>query len=164
MKVTTPSPEGIAMIHAEESCELSAYLDVAGVWTIGYGTTRYFGGQRVKAGDTCTQDQADSYFAYDLQRFALAVDALTVDSLLQRQFDALTSFNYNVGENAYRNSTLRKTVNANPNDPAIRQQFMRWHFADGKPVKGLWNRRHREADFYFGEQTPRPPFLGGTAK
>lgn len=156
MKVLEPSPEGISLIHAFESCRLSAYLDVAGIPTIGWGTTRYPSGEKVKMGDLCTPEQADMYFAHDLKRFALAVDALTVDTISQRQFDALTSFVYNTGETAYRDSTLRRVVNTDPNDPGIRRQFMRWHFAGGKPIRGLWKRRHREADFYFGKLTPLP--------
>lgn len=157
MKVTSLSPEGVALIKQFEGLRLEAYPDSAGIWTIGYGTTRYPNGQKVRPSDRCTVEQADLYFGHDLQRFELAVDALTVDGLVQRQFDALTSFVYNVGESAYRDSTLRKRVNANPNDPAIRDQFMRWHNAGGKPVLGLWRRRHREADFYFGVSTPMPP-------
>jgi lysozyme len=157
MKTTGLSADGMALLRQFEGLRLEAYQDVAGIWTIGYGTTRYPNGQKVRAGDRCTLEQADIYFAHDLERFELAVDALTVDTILQRQFDGLTSFTYNVGEQAYKDSTLRKLVNANPNNPAIRDQFMRWHNAGGKPIPGLWKRRHREADFYFGVSTPIPP-------
>jgi lysozyme len=156
MKITDVSPEGLTLLKQFEGLRLSAYLDSAGIPTIGYGTIRYPNGEKVKMGDLCTPDQADMYFAHDLQRFERAVDALSVDTLSQRQFDALTSFTYNTGENAYRTSTLRKVVNVNPNDPGIRRQFQKWHFAGGRPIKGLWKRRHREADFYFGVKTPLP--------
>lgn len=160
------SPDGIERLHQRESCRLVAYLDSAGVPTIGWGTTRYPSGERVKLGETCTQAQADAWFVRDLQRFELAVDALTTDLLLERQFDALTSFTYNEGEGNYRASTLRKMVNANPQDPGIRTQFMRWYYVtiqtpDGpihKPVKGLWIRRHSEADQYDGVVTSCPPY------
>lgn len=157
MKAHGISAEGMALLKHFEGLRLEAYKDVAGIWTIGYGTTRYPNGQKVRAGERCTEAQADLYFGHDLERFELAVDALTVDTIRQRHFDALTSFTYNVGEQAYKDSTLRKLVNANPDNPAIRDQFMRWHNAGGKPVAGLWKRRHREADFYFGVSTPIPP-------
>ena len=153
---------GRELIHAAEACVLEAYLDSGGVPSIGWGTTRYppwhSDGRRVLLGDVCTQEQADLFFDYDLERTEEAVDVLTVDTVTPRQFDALVSFAYNVGEGSYRTSTLRKLVNANPNDPAIRHQFMRWHFDDGQPVRGLWFRRHREGDHYFGSLTPCPPF------
>ena len=157
------SPSGIALIHRFESCRLEAYMDSANIWTIGWGTTRYFGGSRVKEGDKRTQEEVDRYFAFDLHRFEDEIDMLTVDGLDQVQFDALVSFGYNVGTGqlGYRGSTLRKRVNANPLDPDIRIQFMRWHKAGGKPVYGLWRRRHAEADHYFGVETIEPPFQRG---
>ncbi len=156
----TTTPEGRRLIQRFEACRLSAYQDVAGIWTIGWGTTRYPDGRRVQAGDTCTQEEADRFFAHDLRRFELGVDALTTDAVSPRQFDALVSCTYNIGEGAYSGSTLRRRVNANPGDPSIRGAFMMWHRADGKPSKGLWRRRHLEADFYFGVSTPVPPFPG----
>ena len=44
----------IAYIRKAEGCRLTAYQDVAGVWTIGFGHTK-----GVKAGDRITQYQAD---------------------------------------------------------------------------------------------------------
>lgn len=157
-KVTRVSAAGIALIHRWEELRLEAYLDVADIPTIGWGTTRYPDGSKVALGDTCTKDHADAYFEHDLRRFELAVDALTVDMITQRQFDALTSFAYNTGEGAYRDSTLRRRVNANPDDSDIRREFMRWIYSGGKRRRGLWNRRHAEADHYFGVTTPTPPY------
>ena len=44
----------------------------------------------------------------------------------QVQFEALVSFTYNVGTAAFHSSTLLKKVQANPNDPTIRDEFMKW--------------------------------------
>lgn len=44
----------------------------------------------------------------------------------QVQFEALVSFTYNVGTAAFHTSTLLKKVQANPNDPTIRDEFMKW--------------------------------------
>jgi lysozyme len=44
---------------------------------------------------------------------------------------------------------LLKKVNANPNDPTIRNEFMRWTRAGGKVLKGLVTRREAEANLYF---------------
>ena len=41
------SQEGLALIKKFEGCELEAYKCAAGVWTIGYGSTK-----NVKEGDT----------------------------------------------------------------------------------------------------------------
>lgn len=158
------SPEGLALLEEFEDCRLLAYLDSGGVWTIGIGTTRYppwhpfRPNGRVQQGDVCTRQEALDYCRHDLDRFEQAVDALTIDGLAARQFDALLCLTYNIGEVGYRGSTVRRLVNANPTDPAIRAAFMLWHKDNGKPVKGLWNRRHRESDHYFGTVTPCPVF------
>jgi GH24 family phage-related lysozyme (muramidase) len=40
-------------------------------------------------------------------------------------------------------------VNANPNDPAITKEFMKWINAGGRPNNGLMKRRAEEAKIYF---------------
>lgn len=158
------TPEGLALLEEFEDCRLLAYLDTGGVWTIGIGTTRYppwhplRPNGRVKQGDVCTRAQAMDYLRYDLHRFETAVDALTTDYVSPRQNDALVCLVYNIGEMGYKGSTVRRLVNMEPNDPAIRAAFMMWHKDNGHPVKGLWNRRHREADHYFGVVTSCPVF------
>lgn len=69
----------------------------------------------------------------------------------QQQFDALVSFTYNVGVSAFSTSTLLRKVQAFPDDPTIRDEFMRWVYAGGQVVQGLVNRRKKEADYYFSE-------------
>ncbi|MDF2791458.1 MAG: lysozyme, partial [Neobacillus sp.] len=60
---------GINLISSFEDTRLKAYDDGVGVWTIGIGTTVYPNGVKVKKGDTCTLDQAKSYFKHDLATF-----------------------------------------------------------------------------------------------
>lgn len=162
----TVSPAGIRLLHGWEACRLEAYQDIAGIWTVGWGTTRYPDGRRVREGDRCTQEQADAWFRHHLQAVEVDVDALTTDALAPRQFDALVCLAYNIGVPGYQGSTVRRRVNAHPDDPGIREAFMRWCRAnqDADPYKerseGLWNRRHAEADHYFGVQTPVPAFPG----
>ena len=47
------------LIKKWEGLSLKAYKCPAGVWTIGYGTTFYPDGSKVKEGDTCTKEEAD---------------------------------------------------------------------------------------------------------
>lgn len=150
-KITTISDKGIEEIIQSEGLKLTAYLDTANVWTIGIGTTRYLGGKRVKAGDTITAKQAYEYFRFDSKGAAKDVDDLTVDTINQNQFDALVSFVYNLGRGSYQGSTLRKVINANPNDPKIRTELMKWVNSGGKKTAGLVTRRKREADLYFSK-------------
>lgn len=150
------SKSGLDLVKQFEGLRLEAYLDTGGIPTIGYGTVRYppwhpiRPNGRVMMGDVCTEEQAELYFKHDLLRTEQAVDSLTIDNIVPRQFDALTSLVYNIGEGAYRTSTLRKLVNADPDNPAIRGQFLRWVYDDGRRIKGLVNRREKEANHYFG--------------
>lgn len=152
------SPRALALIHAEEGCRLRAYWDAKGqVWTIGWGNTRYEDGRRVQKGDEITQARADALCLAVLEGFARTVDDLTTDAVSQVQFDALLSLVYNIGPEAYRTSTVRRLVNANPNDPLIREAWSRWRYAAGDhdhPDPVLVRRRARELDAYFSEGRP----------
>lgn len=142
----TVSQKGLDLIKSFEGLRLNAYLDSVGVPTIGYGTTVYLNGRKVKIGDSCTSVQAEEYLQTDINRRAAAVGEIGVN---QNQFDAILSFCYNLGLGAWNKSTLRKKVLADPNDPAIRSEFMKWNKAGGKVLEGLTRRRKAEADLYF---------------
>lgn len=150
------TPAGCLLLRQFESCRLTAYLDTAGVPTIGWGTTHYPDGSAVRLGETCTPAQADDWFDRDVDAAEIAVRQMTTPLSLF-QLDALTSFAYNEGVGAYRGSHLHLAVNANPSNPAIRDEFMKWYFADHQPSLGLWRRRHAEADHYFQVATLCPP-------
>lgn len=139
----------IDMIHHFESCRLTAYKCPKGVWTIGWGNTQYENGISVKQGDKITQERADQLFSSILSRFTSGVLTLVRTTLNDNQFSALVSFAYNVGIGALGKSTLMRKVNKNPNDPTIRDEFMKWNKAGSKVLAGLTRRRKAEADLYF---------------
>ena len=58
------SNEGISLIKRFEGCELEAYKCAAGVWTIGYGSTK-----GVKEGDTITQEEADHLLLEEMKEY-----------------------------------------------------------------------------------------------
>lgn len=138
-----------ALIRRFEGCRLTAYQCSAKVWTIGFGATRFEDGSSVKQGDIITQERADKLFIILLDQFATQLRPLINQQLNDNRFGALLSFAYNAGIGAFRNSTLRKLVNANPNNPAIRTEFMKWTRANNQVLKGLVTRRQAEADLYF---------------
>lgn len=143
------SGNGINVIKSFEGLRLHAYLDSASIWTIGYGTIIYINGVPVKQGDVITKEQADDIMSFQLKRYVAAINSLVTSSINQQQFDSLVSFAYNLGIGAFKGSTLLKSVNANPNDPAIKDELLKWVRASGKVVQGLVKRRQREAEFYF---------------
>jgi lysozyme len=144
------SQKGLDLVKRFEGFRAKPYLCPAGVPTIGYGSTYYENGVKVKLTDrSISEEWAEELLRRNMVHYERGVDAMTKDHVNQNQFDALVSFAYNVGLVNYKNSTLLKRINANPNDPDIEKQFMRWVRAGGKVIKGLITRRQAEATLYF---------------
>lgn len=139
---------GVDLICGFEGKRLVAYDDGVGVWTIGFGTTVYPNGIKVKKGDTCTEAQAKAYMAYDLKKFESAVNNAVKVPLNQNQFDALVSLAYNIGTDAFSKSTLVKKLNAN-NIRGAADQFDVWVNAGGNRMQGLVNRRAKEKALFL---------------
>ena len=140
------SRKGIDLIKKFEGCRLKAYRCSAGVSTIGYGNTYYEDGTKVKLGDRITQERAEKLLTELVKKYYHQHTNIT-----QNQFNAITSFCYNVGNGNYNKSTLKKKLLVNPNDPTIRVEFMKWNKAAGKELLGLTRRRQAEADLYFSK-------------
>ena len=139
---------GVDLICGFEGKRLTAYDDGVGVWTIGFGTTVYPNGIKVKKGDTCTEAQAKAYMAHDLKKFEATVNKAVTVQLNQNQFDALVSLTYNIGSGAFKNSTLLKKLNAKDYTGAA-DQFLVWNKGGGKVLKGLVSRRDAERALFL---------------
>ena len=139
---------GIDLICDFEGKRLVAYDDGVGIWTIGFGTTVYPNGIRVKKGDTCTEAQAKAYMQNDLKKFEYAVNDAVNIPLNQNQYDALVSLTYNIGAAAFSKSTLVKKLNAGDIRGAA-DQFDVWINAGGKRMQGLVNRRAKEKEVFL---------------
>lgn len=149
-RITKTGKAGIALIKKYEGFKSAPYICPAGVPTIGYGNTYYPNGKRVTMGDVpVTEEQATKLLTDMLITFERSVDSFTRDDITQNQFDALVSFCYNLGAGNLKSSTLLKKVNLNPNDPTIKDEFLKWVRAGGKKLKGLMARRTDEANLYF---------------
>lgn len=149
-KIIKIDKTGIDLITKFEGLKLKPYLCSAKVPTIGFGSTRYENGVKVKLSDPeITKERAIQLFANTLTQYEEAVDDYTTDKVNQNQFNALVSFCYNVGANALKNSTLLKIVNTNVNSEQIKEQFLKWVKANGKTIQGLVNRRNAESELYY---------------
>ncbi|MEB0280621.1 MULTISPECIES: lysozyme [unclassified Mucilaginibacter] len=151
------SKRGIAVIKNFEGLRLNAYQDIAGVWTIGYGSTMYNDGKPVKPGDKLANEaQTETLLKSTLTNYVNAVNKGASVHLSQDQFDALVSFIYNVGTGAVRSSTLFKKLNAGDYRGAA-DQFLVWNkITDphtGKKVvsKTLTQRREQERALFLSE-------------
>jgi lysozyme len=126
-----------------EGLRLDAYVDAAGVWTIGYGHTK-----NVRQGDKISEYWAKELLMQDVAEVEREVKALGV-AKTQGQFDALVSFAFNLGIGNLKRSTLLKCIREGRSMREIKRQFMRWVVAGGKRLKGLERRRAWEVQRFF---------------
>ena len=139
----TTSQKGIDLIKSFEGCKLYAYRDSVGVLTIGYGTTK-----GVTAGMAITQKQAEDFLKRDIVPLEKVLNSMNVN-FTQGQFDALISFQYNLGSGAFKSSTMYRKIVARASDTEITDQMVKWYNAGGKPLLGLKRRRCAEANMFL---------------
>tara|TARA_Y100001951_G_scaffold104913_1_gene118566 strand:+ start:821 stop:1264 length:444 start_codon:yes stop_codon:yes gene_type:complete len=139
------SAEGLALIKKFEGCELEAYQDAVGVWTIGYGHIK-----GVKEGMSITKQQAEEMLLEELIEYENYVLEAVNHQLDQCMFDALVSWTYNLGPSNLNASTMLKVLNAGDYD-GVPEQIKRWNKAGGKVLTGLVRRREAEALLFEGK-------------
>ena len=153
MLVSVP---GLAAIQRHEGLRLDAYQDSAGVWTIGYGSTKYADGTPVRQGDMLQSNAAaDALFRETLREYESVVSRSVLVPLSQPQFDALVSLAYNIGTQAFRDSTLLKRLNTH-NYAGAANEFLRWNKAGGQVLEGLRRRREAERAMFLSGTDTRP--------
>lgn len=136
----------VALVKVREGCKLTAYQDIVGVWTIGYGETL-----GVYQGLVWTQEQADTALktrlAGFMDRVVAACPSLGQNGASNR-LAACTSLAYNIGSVAFAGSTVARMVNQG-NLQAAADAFLLWNKAGGKVVQGLVNRRQIERTLFL---------------
>lgn len=143
------SQEGLALIRKYEGLELKAYRCPAGVWTIGYGHTKGVSPKQV-----IDQNEANWLLANDVQGYEAAVNELVTVPLLQREFDALVSFTFNLGAGSLRQSTLLRRLNAGEDKATVfREELPRWNKGPNGPLLGLTYRRNAEVNLACGQHS-----------
>jgi lysozyme len=138
---------GLKLLTSFEGCELTAYDDGVGVWTIGYGHTA-----GVVPGMSITQAKAEEFLQQDLKEFESYVEDLVTVTLSSDQFSALVCFCYNTGpgQNGFGGSTLLRLLNDGDYEGSAKQ-FPRWNKAGGESLLGLTRRRLAEQALFLGQ-------------
>ena len=139
------SKEGIDLVKKFEGCKLEAYQCAAGVWTIGYGSTH-----GVEKGHVWTQEKAETMLIDELKEYGSYVEELVTIPLNQCQFDALTSWTFNLGPSNLKTSTLLMILNQGIYEE-IPFQIKRWNKVNGQVNDGLIRRREAEALLFEGK-------------
>ena len=140
------SQEGLSLIKKFEGCELEAYKCAAGVWTIGYGSTK-----GVKEGDTLTEEETDNLLLHEMDEYEGYVLEAVEMPLSQHQFDAIVSWTFNLGPSNLKASTMLKVLNKGEYED-VPAQIKRWNKAGGKILEGLIRRREAEALLFEGKE------------
>jgi len=173
--IQSVSPAAIGLIKQFEGCRLSAYLCPANRLTIGWGHVlqpmdyALFNVPMARMGDIIRFNaaakkitiplhiapaQADNLLERDVAQVALFLALVTRTPLKQRQFDALCSFIFNVGQGNYAQSTLRKLVDK-ADFAGAAAEFGKWVYAtvEGRKIKlaGLVKRRAAERNLFEGK-------------
>lgn len=149
--------EGYAKARPDGSAE--AYADPIAGWqlpTIGYGTTRYPDGQRVRQGDVINRAQAEAYLKDDVERQCRpSLERIpTWGQMNNHQRSALYSFAYNLGPGFYGGDDFASITRVcdSPerwSDKAwVSEQFVKYRNPGSAAEAGLRRRRQAEADLF----------------
>jgi lysozyme len=138
---------GLRLIKEHEGCRLSAYQDVAGIWTIGYGHIK-----DVRPEMRISQEQADQSLADDLMGAESTVEGATEGvSTTDNQFAAMVSLCFNIGSANFRQSSVLRDHRVG--NVSAADAFLMWNKARVKgelqEVVGLTNRRRAERELYL---------------
>ncbi|MGA0606869.1 lysozyme [Phenylobacterium sp. VNQ135] len=101
------SRNAIELIQRFEGYRRKAARLADGRWTIGYGHTL-----TAREGAEVSEEDAEALLIYDLIAVAHAVNENVFTPLTQNQFDALCSFAFNLGTDAFRTSQVLARLNA----------------------------------------------------
>ena len=134
----------LSYITEEEGKRNKAYKDSKGLWTIGVGHLIKPDEQHLITA-TLTDQEVEDLLKSDLKWCSEAVESSVKVPLTQKQFDALYSLCFNIGEGAFRKSTVVKRLNAGDYKGAADAIEM-WN----KPAV-LINRRKREKALFLAD-------------
>lgn len=139
------SAQGVALIQQFEGFSQHLYRCPAGYLTIGFG--HVVRREEVFAQKGMTRQEAATLLMRDVAAAERALGRLVTVPLTQGQWDALTSFIFNLGAGAFQRSTLRRKINRSEHGE-VPQELQKWVWAGGRKLRGLVHRRVAEAALY----------------
>lgn len=128
------------IIKEFEGCKLTAYKDIVGIWTIGWGHT----GPDVFNGLKIDLKRAEELYEIDIQKIRKYIDKNIFNI---NQVEALESFAYNCGIGA-----LQKVLQHMKEGESFATAAIRYVKAGGKVIPGLVRRRKAEITLFDMKQ------------
>lgn len=184
------SDNALRLITSAEGFKSSPYLDTSRIYTVGWGyALKTPGGQNIDVdvfgskapamaqdamqrkfgAQSITQDQADECLKEIMASSEAFITSHVPSNTTQNQFDALLSFEYNVGSGNYLASAVHRlhdagnrsvgqlsliatcaASKAKENPTSIALAFGRWSNSGGMWTLGLFRRRMAEVLVYSG--------------
>lgn len=141
------SPDGIALIKREEGESLKAYRDTKGVLTIGVGHTGPVDGRPITPALTISKEKSTALLLADIAWVEKTINASVKVPLTRNQYDALCSLVFNIGKNAFEDSTVLKRLNSHEYHGAA-DAFLMWKRSGNDPDI-LLPRRQREREVFL---------------
>ena len=137
------------LIKEFEGFRSETYRDIAGVLTIGYGTTSAAGVGIVPVpGMTITKAEAEWYLQKAVDKFAAQIAKYITAPINENEFGAFVSLAYNIGPTAFRKSSALRYFNAGDKTRAA-NNIRLFNKAGGKVLKGLVRRREAERALFL---------------
>lgn len=152
------SAKGVTLLKSIEELATTPYDDQTGrditTWvkgsTIGYGHlisneewTKYKNG--------ITETQAQSLFQSDISPYVNTVKTKVSAMVTQNEFDAMVLLTFNIGQQAFTDSSVLKLVNnaaAITSFTDLEAAWKAWNKSQGVVSRGLTNRRQAEWNIY----------------
>jgi GH24 family phage-related lysozyme (muramidase) len=154
--------DALKLIQQFEGCHLDAYPDPASggePWTIGWGTTRYGDGRKVKKGDRLNRVEADMLLRQEVDRIAAKLRKTVPHwrEMADHQQCALVSFAYNLGSGFY-DSTGFETISRELREKdwdAVPAAMLLYRNPGTNVEAGLRRRREAEGKLW-SDRAPEP--------
>lgn len=152
------SQRALNLIKEFEGFRADAYRDIAGIWTIGHGTTAAANvGVTPHAGMVITKDEAEWYLQKAVNRFAAQVEGMLKAPANDNEFGAFVSLAYNIGPGAFSKSSALRHFNAGKKELAA-NAILAWNKATvggrKQVVRGLARRREAEKALFLSATPP----------
>lgn len=145
----TTNERGLEIITSFEGYRANWYDDGVGVQTIGFGHTG-----KLPSGfhaPLSAEEALTLLVDHDLPRYEQAVAEAVKVPVSEAEFSALVSLCFNIGINAFKDSTLLRMLNRGDYNGAA-FQFEKWVYAGGRRMVGLEKRREAEKKLFLSSR------------
>ena len=143
------SQRGLELIKKYEGFFSEAYLCPSNIPTIAYGCTVYPNGEKVKLGDKISQSEGLEILEKQVNEHSSTIPSYVKIPLNQNQFDALASFQYNLGKHILsKDKVLANYINNEDWNNVIRIMGL-YIKGNGKVLQGLIKRRKEEIELFL---------------